>query len=56
MFAALGATNEAIMRASSREQLFEMVCEASVHGAKFGSATITLAEPGSDFLRVVAST
>jgi diguanylate cyclase (GGDEF)-like protein len=56
MFAALGATNEAIMRSRSREQLFEMVCEASVHGAKFSSTTIALAEPGSDFLRVVAST
>jgi diguanylate cyclase (GGDEF)-like protein len=55
MFAALGATNEAIMRAKSRAQLFEMVCEAALHGAKFGSTTIALAESQSDFLRVVAS-
>jgi diguanylate cyclase (GGDEF)-like protein len=55
MFAALSATNEAIMRAKSRTQLFEMVCEAAVHGAKFSSTSIALAEPQSEFLRVVAS-
>jgi diguanylate cyclase (GGDEF)-like protein len=55
MFAALSATNEAIMRAKSRAELFELVCEAAVHGAKFNSATVALAEPNSDFLRVVAS-
>jgi diguanylate cyclase (GGDEF)-like protein len=55
MFAALSATNEAIMRARSRTELFELVCQAAVHGAKFSSATVALAEPNSDFLRVVAS-
>ena len=55
MFAALSATNEAIMRAKSRSELFELVCEAAAHGAKFNSATIALAEPNSEFLRVVAS-
>jgi diguanylate cyclase (GGDEF)-like protein len=54
MFAALSATNEAIMRAKSRPQLFEMVCEAAAQGAKFSSTTIALAEPGSNLLRVVA--
>jgi diguanylate cyclase (GGDEF)-like protein len=56
MFAALSATNEAIMRAKSRVELFEMVCAAAVHGAKFGSTTIALAEPDSVLLRIVAST
>jgi diguanylate cyclase (GGDEF)-like protein len=55
MFAALSATNEAIMRAKSRAEMFELVCEAAVHGAKFNSTTIALAEPNSEFLRVVAS-
>jgi GAF domain-containing protein len=55
MFAALSATNEAIMRAKSRAELFELACEAAAHVAKFSSATIALAEPGSEFLRVVAS-
>jgi diguanylate cyclase (GGDEF)-like protein len=56
MLAALSATNEAIMRATTRTQLFELVCDAAVNGAKFTFTTIALAEPGSDFLRVVAAT
>ncbi len=56
MYAALNATNEAIMRAPTREDLFERVCEAAVTGGKFAAASIALAEPGSDFLREVAAT
>jgi diguanylate cyclase (GGDEF)-like protein len=55
MFAALSATNEAIMRAKSREELFALVCEAAVHGAKFSSTTVALAETNTESLRVVAS-
>ncbi|KYG97682.1 GAF domain-containing protein [Bradyrhizobium sp. DOA1] len=55
MYAALSATNEAIIRATSRAELFDLVCEASAQGGKFGSATIALAEPASELLRVVAS-
>ncbi|TQF34596.1 GAF domain-containing protein [Bradyrhizobium sp. UNPA324] len=55
MYAALSATNEAIIRATSRAELFDLVCEASVQGGKFGSATIALTEPASELLRVVAS-
>jgi diguanylate cyclase (GGDEF)-like protein len=55
MFAALSATNEAIMRAKCRSQLFELVCEAVADGAKFTSATIGLVRAGDDFLDIVAS-
>ncbi len=55
MLAALSATNEAIMRAKSRSELFDMVCEATVNGGRFTSATIALAEPASDLLRIVAA-
>jgi diguanylate cyclase (GGDEF)-like protein len=55
MFAALSATNEAIMRAKSRPQLFELVCEAVANGGKFTSTIIGLANPDSDFLDVVAA-
>ena len=51
MFEALGATNEAIMRAKTRAELFELVCEAAVVGGKFTSTTIALAKPGDVFLR-----
>jgi diguanylate cyclase (GGDEF)-like protein len=56
MFAALSATNEAIVRAKSRPELFRLVCDAAVHGAKFNSATVALTRPNSDLLHVVAST
>ena len=55
MFAALSATNEAIMRAKSRTELFELVCIAAASGGKFTSTSIGLANPDSDFLDVVAA-
>jgi hypothetical protein len=55
MFEALSATNEAIMRARTRAQLFELVCDAAVLGGTLTSATIALAEPGEEFLRIAAS-
>jgi diguanylate cyclase (GGDEF)-like protein len=55
MFEALSATNEAIMRAKSRTELFELVCEAAVVGGNFTSATVSVATPGSEFLETVAS-
>ncbi|MEH2506119.1 diguanylate cyclase (GGDEF)-like protein [Bradyrhizobium sp. AZCC 1578] len=55
MFAALSRTNEAIMRAKSRTELFDLVCEAAANGGRFTSATIALATPGSDLLRIVAA-
>jgi diguanylate cyclase (GGDEF)-like protein len=54
MYAALSATNEAIIRARSRAELFDLVCEASVRGAKFGSTSIALADHETESLRVVA--
>ena len=55
MFAALSATNEAIMRAKSRTELFDLVCEAAANGGRFTSATIALADSGSDLLSIVAA-
>jgi hypothetical protein len=55
MFESLSATNEAIMRAKSRGELFQLVCDAAVLGSDFAAVTVALAEPGSDFLRVVAT-
>jgi diguanylate cyclase (GGDEF)-like protein len=54
MFAALSATNEAIMRAKSRAELFELVCESVATGGKFTSTTIALARHDSDVLDMVA--
>ncbi|MET4221530.1 diguanylate cyclase (GGDEF)-like protein [Bradyrhizobium sp. LB7.2] len=55
MFAALSATNEAIMRAKSRAELFGLVCLAASNGAKFTSTTIALARSGSDQLEIVSA-
>ncbi|MBR0828999.1 GAF domain-containing protein [Bradyrhizobium manausense] len=55
MFAALSATNEAIMRAKSRSELFELVCQAASNGAKFTSTTVALAKADSDQLEIVAA-
>ena len=55
MFAALSATNEAIMRAKTRAELFELVCGAAAVGGKFTSTTIALLRPGEDFLENVSA-
>jgi diguanylate cyclase (GGDEF)-like protein len=52
MFAALSATNEAIMRTKTREELCELVCEAAVLGGTFASVTMTFVEPDGKSLRV----
>ena len=54
MFAALSATNEAIMRAKSRTEMFELVCEAAAQGGRFNSTSILLVRPDSDYLDMVA--
>lgn len=55
MYLALSATNEAIMRARTRDELFQLVCAAAVLGGNFTSTTVALAEAGEEFLRVAAS-
>jgi diguanylate cyclase (GGDEF)-like protein len=54
MFAALSATNEAILRINSREKLFQQVCEAAMQSGSFMAAVIVTREPGTDTLKVVA--
>ena len=54
MLAALSATNEAIVRATSRTELFELVCEAAAKGGRFNSTSIILARPDSDDTDMVA--
>ncbi len=55
MVAALSATNEAIMRAKSRAELYDLVCLAASAGGRFTSTTIALAIPGTDFFDNVAA-
>src|SRR4051812_15953768 len=53
MFAALSATNEAILRTKVQEELFQRVCDAAVHGGGFKSAAALLVE-SDGWLRFVA--
>lgn len=55
MFGALSATNEVIMRAKTRNELFQMVCEAGATGGNFTSTAIGMLIPDSDFLNIVAA-
>jgi len=55
MFVALSATNEAIMRAKSRTEMFDLVCAAAVVGGNFTSTAIFLAKPGEAFLQYAAA-
>ena len=55
MLAALSATNEALVRAKSRQQLFDLVCTAAAQGGKFTSTIIALVRPGSDFMQIMAA-
>ncbi|HLG81533.1 MAG TPA: EAL domain-containing protein [Bradyrhizobium sp.] len=55
MFAAISATNEAIIRVKSRGELLDVVCEAAVLGGMFNSTSIGLIEPDGVHLRVVSS-
>jgi diguanylate cyclase (GGDEF)-like protein len=56
MIKALSASNEAILRAETRETLFQLVCETAVLGGQFTAITIALAEPGNDYLHIVVAT
>src|SRR5450432_4149211 len=51
MFAALSATNEAILYAKSPEELYRQVCEAAFYSGDFLATAIFLLEPGTNLLR-----
>jgi hypothetical protein len=56
MFAALSATNEAILRARTACELYQLVCDAAVHVGNSLAATVLLAETGTHWLKAVAGT
>ena len=55
MYVALCKTNEAIMRAQSRQELFDLVCDAAVLGGRFTSTTVALSQPHDHFMRIVST-
>jgi diguanylate cyclase (GGDEF)-like protein len=54
LVAALSATNEAVMRAESRIDLFQRICETVVSSGIFCEASILLPDSDSEFLNVIA--
>ena len=53
-FAALSATNEAILYAKSPEELYQQVCEAAFSSGDFLAVAVFLLEPGAGLLRFAA--
>ena len=53
-FAALSATNEAILYAKSPEELYRQVCEAAFSSGDFLATAIFLLEPETGMLRFAA--
>jgi len=55
MISVLSETNEAILRAATREKLFSLVCGAAASGGKFIFANVLFSDPESPYLKVVAA-
>jgi len=55
MYAALSASNEAILRTASPKALYQQVCDAAVQAGRFAAAAVLLVEPGSEQGEVVAA-
>jgi diguanylate cyclase (GGDEF)-like protein/PAS domain S-box-containing protein len=55
MFAALGATNEAIIHSKSPEELYQRVCDAAVHGGKLISAAVMIPDPATGWASAAAA-
>src|SRR5690625_1869015 len=54
MYATLSATNEAIMRLQSPEELYQAVCDAATSEGGFAAAGVLLPQPGTDTARIAA--
>ncbi len=54
MYAALSATNEAILHARSAEELYQQVCDAAVHGGKFITTAALIPDADQASIKVSA--
>lgn len=55
MYATLSAANEAILRATSPEDLYQRICEAAVHGGQFVTAAVLAPDPATARVRVITA-
>jgi diguanylate cyclase (GGDEF)-like protein/PAS domain S-box-containing protein len=54
MYAAISATNEAIMHTQSLEALYQQVCDAAVLGGKFIAAAVLTPDPETAWAKIAA--
>ncbi|SFR55960.1 PAS domain S-box-containing protein/diguanylate cyclase (GGDEF) domain-containing protein [Marinobacter daqiaonensis] len=54
IYAALSATNEAIMRSTSPEELFQAVCDAAIESGGMTTAAMVMPGAGSDLMELKA--
>lgn len=54
IYAALSATNEAIIHSSSPEELFQAVCDAAIESGGMTTAAMLMPRPGSDLMELKA--
>jgi diguanylate cyclase (GGDEF)-like protein/PAS domain S-box-containing protein len=54
MFAALSATNEAIIHSKSPEELYQRVCDAAVQGGKLITAAVMIPDPRTRWAKAAA--
>jgi diguanylate cyclase (GGDEF)-like protein/PAS domain S-box-containing protein len=54
MYAALSATNEAILHAKSPEELYRQVCDAAVNGGKFVTTAVLVPDANQTDMKVLA--
>jgi diguanylate cyclase (GGDEF)-like protein len=55
MISVLSETNEAILRAETREKLFQLVCEAAAAGGNISFTSIVVIDPISQALKIVGA-
>lgn len=55
LYAALSATNDAIMRVKSPDLLYQRVCDAAVDGGGMLTAAVIVADPDDDSTRIAAA-
>jgi len=55
IYAVLSSTNEALLRATTNEELYQNVCEAAIESGKFLVMAVAIPEPDTGHIRIVAT-
>lgn len=55
IYAALSATNEAILHATAPADLYQRICDAAVNSGKFVAMGVTVPDPDTGWMKIVAA-